>query len=64
MKIDIVFINETFFNQNSKFKLQSYNIYREDRVTHGGGVLITVKNSIPHQLVKKKYQLRILRIFL
>lgn len=50
-KIDIVFINETFLNKKSKFKLHNYNIYRQDRLTHGGGVLIGIKKSIPHQFI-------------
>lgn len=52
-KIDIVFINETFLKPKHKFKLRNYAIYREDRPTHGGGVLIAIKNNIPHQRVPK-----------
>lgn len=48
-KVDIVLLNETFLKPKHKFKLRNYKIYRKDRSTHGGGVLIAIKNSIPHQ---------------
>ena len=50
-KIDIIFINETFLKTNHKFKLTNFKVYREDRRTHGGGVLIAIKNSVPHERI-------------
>lgn len=52
-EIDLLFINETFLKPNKKFKLLNYKIYREDRATHGGGVLIAIRNSIPHHQIAK-----------
>lgn len=49
--IDVIFINETFLKQNHKFKMANYNVYRHDRLSHGGGVLIAIKNTIQHQYV-------------
>lgn len=51
--IDIVLINETFLKPHHKFKLKNYNIHRQDRLTHGGGVLIGVKKNIPHKRLPK-----------
>lgn len=52
-QIDLISINETFLKPNHRFKLANYKVYREDRINHGGGVLIAIKNSIPHaRLIK------------
>ena len=52
-QIDIICINETFLKANHKFKLKNFKVYREDRTTHGGGVLIAIKKSIPHERISK-----------
>lgn len=52
-QIDIFLINETFLNPGHKFKVNNYKIYREDRPSHGGGVLIGVRRDIPHQRLEK-----------
>lgn len=49
-QIDVLFINETFLNTHHKFKLSHFKVYRNDRSSHGGGVLIAVNSSIPHQV--------------
>ena len=51
-QIDIFLINDTFFSLHHKFKIRNYKIHKKDRITHGGGVLIGIKNSIPHERSK------------
>ena len=46
-------LNETFFNFHHKFHLGGFKIYREDRSTHGGGVLIAIKSNIKHSLLPR-----------
>lgn len=41
-QIDIALVTETFLNKNHSFHLPNYLIYRNDRTSHGGGVLITL----------------------
>lgn len=50
-QIDIILLNETFLNPCHKFKIGGYKIYRRDRRSHGGGVLIGIKESIDHSLL-------------
>ena len=46
-QIDILALNETFFNQNLKFHLPGYDIYKNDRLVGiKGGVAILVKKGI------------------
>lgn len=45
-EIDIVLLNETFLNSNSRFYLQNYVIVRNDRPSHGGGVAIGIHKTI------------------
>lgn len=52
-EIDIFLINETFLNPPHKFNMNNYKIYREDRLSHGGGVMIGIKRNIPHQRITK-----------
>lgn len=52
-QIDDLYINETFLSRSNKIQLFNYFIYREDRSMHGGGVLIAIKKSIPHQSIPK-----------
>lgn len=47
--IDIAAVSETFLTTKHKFQLNNYAVYRNDRPTHGGGVLIAVKNTIVHK---------------
>ncbi len=47
-KIDIAFIGETFTKEHHHVKLTNYVVYRNDRDTHGGGVLIAIRNDIEH----------------
>lgn len=48
-KIDIAVISETFLTPGHAFTLSNYTIYRKDRSTHGGGVLIAIQNNIAHR---------------
>lgn len=52
-KIDVLFLNETFLKSHHKFKIGSFKVYREDRSTHGGGVLIAIRNNIEHRVLPK-----------
>lgn len=44
--IDIILLNETFLKSKHKFNISGYKIYRRDRTSHGGGVLIGIRESI------------------
>lgn len=48
-KVDVVFIVETFLSSRHAFKLTNFIVYRCDRSTHGGGVLIAVRKDIEHK---------------
>lgn len=57
LNIDIALLNETFLNPTNKLSFNNYNILRNDRQSHGGGVAIFVQKSIsykelPHQKTK------------
>jgi exonuclease III len=45
-KPDVVCVTETWFKLESDVNINSYNIFRLDRPTHGGGVCIYVRNNI------------------
>lgn len=49
--IHVACIQETYLNDKSKIYLENYQIYRNDRVTHGGGVAIAIKQNIKHKLL-------------
>lgn len=49
--IDIILLNETFLKPQHKFKINGFKIYRKDRLSHGGGVLIGVRENIKHLLL-------------
>jgi hypothetical protein len=51
--IDILLLNETFLTSDRSFKLNGYNIHREDRNTPHGGVAIAVKKNIKHNLLPR-----------
>lgn len=53
-KIDIVMLNETFLKPHHKFQLGNYKVHRQDRSTHGGGVLIAVRKGIKHKLISSQ----------
>ncbi len=46
--IHIAFIAETFLSPTHYFKLTNYKIYRSDRLSHGGGVLIAIRDNIDY----------------
>ncbi|XP_065369085.1 uncharacterized protein LOC135961480 [Calliphora vicina] len=50
--IDIVLLNETFLKPHHKFLIVGYKVYRRDRPTHGGGVLIAIRNCLEHKLLR------------
>lgn len=50
--IDIVLVCETFLNPHHKLKLNGYKIYRNDRVSHGGGVAIAIRYGLKHTLLQ------------
>jgi hypothetical protein len=43
---DLIFICETWFKSDSVVNINGYNIFRLDRVSHGGGVCIYAKKSL------------------
>ncbi|RWR98659.1 uncharacterized protein B4U79_18807 [Dinothrombium tinctorium] len=45
--MDVFVINETWLNPNDDLNdfSENFNIYRKDRITHGGGVLVAVHNN-------------------
>ncbi|XP_065684273.1 uncharacterized protein LOC136096666 [Hydra vulgaris] len=45
-KPDVICVTETWFKAESVVNIISYNIFRSDRKTHGGGVCIYVKQCI------------------
>lgn len=47
--LDILCIQETFFNEQSKLYVPGYTIHRTDRSTHGGGVAICIKKGLQHK---------------
>lgn len=53
-QIDIFLINEIFLNSSHKFKINNFKVYREDRTTHGGGVLIGIRKDIPHHRINDR----------
>lgn len=44
-KIDVVLLQETFLSDNKTFKINNFNIIRNDRNSQGGGVAIAIKNN-------------------
>lgn len=49
--IDLILLNETFLKPKHKFNINGFKIYRRDRLSHGGGVLIAIRESIKHMLL-------------
>ena len=51
--IDIACVQETHLNENRRFNMRGYQVFRKDRVGRKkGGVVILVKNRIPAQEIK------------
>ena len=51
---DIVTLSETYLDNtipNEKINIPGYDVYRNDRNRHGGGVCTYIKTSIPHKVV-------------
>lgn len=53
--IDIALLTETKLTPTDTIKIKNYNIYRNDRLTHGGGVAIIVKNTIHHTHINTQH---------
>ena len=48
---DILAISETWLSDkipNELVNIPGFNVYRKDRPSHGGGVLIYIKETLPH----------------
>ena len=55
-KVDILAIAETKLDDSfhsAQFNMCNYKLYRQDRNSHGGGIMIYVKDCIPHRLIKE-----------
>ncbi len=50
--IDMAFLSETFASPNHDIRFTNYVVYRNDRSTFGGGVLIAVRNNIAHKRIR------------
>jgi len=51
--IDVFGLSETKLDQSftsSQFRIPDYSLYRSDRTSHGGGIMVYVKSSIPHRV--------------
>lgn len=51
--VDVFFIGETKLDEsftNSQFYVKNFTIYRRDRNSHGGGVMVYVNSSIAHRI--------------
>lgn len=49
--IHVACTQETYLHNKSKIHFEYYNLYRNDRLTHGGGVAIAFKRDIGHRLL-------------
>ena len=38
----LILINETYLKSHHRFKLANFKVYRNDRTSHGGSVLIAI----------------------
>lgn len=47
--IDIAFIAETFLSSSHEIEFTNFTSHRSDRNSHGGGVLIAVRNNIEYK---------------
>ena len=63
LNLKILALQETKLEADIPLKIKDFNkIYRKDRNRHGGGVCITVHNSIPSYEIKIKTDLEIIVI--
>lgn len=54
--LDIVGISETKIDDSfplSQFCIENYKLYRQDRNSRGGGIMMYVKDTIPHRVLKE-----------
>lgn len=47
--IDVACVSETYLLEAHDFKLTNYSVYRNDRQSHGGGVLIATRHGIEYK---------------
>ena len=55
ISFDIVGISETKLDDTfpvNQFSIDNYKLYRQDRNSKGGGVMMFVKDTIPHRIIK------------
>ena len=53
---DILGVSETKLDDSfplSQFCVENYKLHRQDRNDKGGGIMIYVKDTIPHKIVKE-----------
>ena len=53
---DILGISESKLDDSfplAQFRIENYKLYRQDRDSDGGGVMIYVKDSLPHRVIKE-----------
>lgn len=55
---DILFVQESFLNPITNIYSKLYKIYRLDRATHGGGLLIFIKRSIRSEEIYYDFTLK------
>lgn len=48
-QIDIAFIAETFLQPTHHFELTNFKSHRSDRNSHGGGVLIAIRDNMEYK---------------
>lgn len=48
--IDVILLNETFLKPNHKLSIPGFKVYRNDRISHGGGVAIVIRSVIKHKV--------------
>lgn len=51
--VDIMMINETRFNSQSKLKIRGYTCIRKDNSSTAGGLLKLIKNNVPYKEIKQ-----------
>ena len=54
--IDILGLSETKIDDSfplNQFSIANYKLYRQDRNSRGGGIMIYVRDSIPHRIIKE-----------
>ena len=62
---DICCVTETWLNDsvtNNEIIPSNYQVYRMDRDSRGGGVMIAVKSSIPSRLINKHSSIEALSV--